>query len=162
MNSRFDGSQMTSRSTKKRSANSLSFSMGASSMDQKQDVLTVFASFVFIAIMGSEGNDRNGHHFFFFQYELFLVFTVASSEMPSIRLLNSFRAHEGVVWYVSWSPNGNDLLTCSSDKSVKCWSRMGDTWAVKETMDGIHKKSIRACEMSPNGTFRLCAASIVE
>ena len=38
----------------------------------------------------------------------------------------------------------------------------GDTWAVKETMDGIHKKSIRACEMSPDGTFRLCAASIVE
>lgn len=85
---------------------------------------------------------------------LFALF-VALVEMPSIRLLNSFRAHEGVVWYVSWSPDGNDLLTCSSDKSVKCWSRMGDTWAVKETMDGIHKKSIRACEMSPDGTFGL-------
>ena len=73
--------------------------------------------------------------------------------MPSIRLLDSFRAHEGVVWYVSWSPDGNELLTCSSDKSVKLWSKMGDSWALKETMDGLHKKSIRACEMSPNGKF---------
>ena len=74
MNSRFDGSQRTSRSTKKRSANSLSFSMGASSMDQKQDALTVFASFVFIAIMGCEGSDRNGHHFSFVRFELCLGF----------------------------------------------------------------------------------------
>ena len=71
--------------------------------------------------------------------------------MPSVHLLSSFRAHEGVAWYVSWSPDGNQLLTCSSDRSVKLWGRMGDSWAVIETMDGIHKKSIRSCEMSPDG-----------
>ena len=73
--------------------------------------------------------------------------------MPSVRLLSSFKAHEGVAWYVSWSPDGNELLTCSSDRSVKLWGRMGDSWAVIETMDGIHKKTIRSCEMSPDGKY---------
>lgn len=75
--------------------------------------------------------------------------------MPSIKLLNRFQAHDGVCWYSSWSPDGNEIITCSADKSVKIWSRMGDSWAVKEVLDGFHTKSIRACEISPDGRFAL-------
>ena len=72
-------------------------------------------------------------------------------QMPSIRLLSSFQAHEEVVWYVSWSSDGMEILTCSADRSVKIWSKMGDSWVLKDTLDGLHKKSIRSCEMSPDG-----------
>ena len=73
--------------------------------------------------------------------------------MPVIHHLSRFQAHESVCWYASWSPDGNEIITSSADKSVKIWGRMGDSWVLKETLDGIHTKSIRACEISPNGKY---------
>lgn len=71
--------------------------------------------------------------------------------MPRIVPLSSFQAHDTRVWYASWSPDGNEILTCGADKAVKIWGKMGDAWVLKETLDGLHSKSIRSCEMSPDG-----------
>ncbi|KAK8815120.1 hypothetical protein WA556_007154, partial [Blastocystis sp. ATCC 50177/Nand II] len=78
--------------------------------------------------------------------------------MSRITLLSSFQAHDSRAWYSSWSPDGNEILTCGADKSVKIWGRMGDSWVLKETLDGLHSKSIRSCEMSPDGKY-IAAAS---
>ena len=82
-----------------------------------------------------------------------LLVRLVSSFIPMSRitLLSSFQAHDSRAWYSSWSPDGNEILTCGADKSVKIWGRMGDSWVLKETLDGLHSKSIRSCEMSPDG-----------
>ena len=81
--------------------------------------------------------------------------------MPSIHQLSSFQAHDAVCWYSSWSPDGNEIITCSADKSIKIWSCMGDSWVMKEVLDGIHTKSIRSCEISPDGRYRLMKATVM-
>ena len=45
--------------------------------------------------------------------------------MANLSEVCSLEGHEDIVWNVSWSPGGNLLASCGSDKVVRIWGREG-------------------------------------
>lgn len=64
--------------------------------------------------------------------------------------------HEERVWHVSWSPDGDLLASCSSDRTVRIWQPSADAWREVSRLDDAHERTIRCCEWSP--CSRLLAA----
>jgi len=61
--------------------------------------------------------------------------------------------HNDRVWSVVWSPQGDLLASCSSDKTIKIWGKGSDGYLeCKATLEGAHKKTIRAMCWTPDGS----------
>lgn len=79
----------------------------------------------------------------------------------SLQEITVLRGHTEPVWHAAWHPNGRLLATCSSDKTIKLWSPIGDMagpWECKETQEAAHIKTIRRVEWSRSGDL-LASAS---
>lgn len=76
---------------------------------------------------------------------------------PSIECVAELGGHEERVWHASWSPNGQELATCSGDRSVRVWGLVAQKWTCTCTLDGVHTRTVRCCEWSPCG--RMIAAA---
>ncbi|CAF4773510.1 unnamed protein product [Pieris macdunnoughi] len=78
--------------------------------------------------------------------------------MAKLELLQSINAHKGIVWNVSWHPNGNIFASCGEDKVINLWSKENQGWAVKTMLVDGHQRTIREVAWSPCGNF-LASAS---
>lgn len=70
------------------------------------------------------------------------------------------RGHTDRAWHVAWSPSGEQLASCSSDKTVRIWSRIqgGDSWTCSAILEEAHTRTIRACSWSPSGRYLATAS----
>jgi len=66
-----------------------------------------------------------------------------------LRRLTTIEGHEDRVWHCAWSPSGNELATCSADRSTKLWAR--DGWAERQVLEDVHDRTVRAVAWSPTG-----------
>ncbi|CAH2074135.1 unnamed protein product, partial [Iphiclides podalirius] len=78
--------------------------------------------------------------------------------MVRLELLQSINGHKGIVWNVSWHPQGKIFASCGEDKIIKLWSEDGQDWTVKTVLVDGHQRTIREVAWSPCGNF-LASAS---
>ncbi|NET39892.1 MAG: hypothetical protein F6K19_49390, partial [Cyanothece sp. SIO1E1] len=81
-------------------------------------------------------------------------------------LVQEFKGHQGRVWSVSFSPDGQQLATASDDGTARLWSRSGElvqefkghqgrVWSVSFSPDGQ-----QLATASSDGTARLWPTSL--
>ena len=73
--------------------------------------------------------------------------------MSAFECIAELSGHSDRVWYVSWSPNGDSLVSCSGDKSIRVWKIDLDSperCACQAILNDAHEKSIRRCAWHPN------------
>ncbi|KAJ2952816.1 hypothetical protein O0L34_g7181 [Tuta absoluta] len=78
--------------------------------------------------------------------------------MAKLELVQCLTGHKGIVWNVSWHPQGNVFASCGEDKTIKLWSKDGEQWAVKAVLVDGHQRTIREVAWSPCGNL-LASAS---
>lgn len=78
--------------------------------------------------------------------------------MAKLDLLQNLTGHKGIVWNVSWHPQGNIFASCGEDKTIKLWSKEGQNWTIKTVLVDGHQRTIREVAWSPCGNF-LASAS---
>ena len=67
--------------------------------------------------------------------------------------------HDGTAWCVAWSPRGDMLASCGSDKTLRIWAAPpsgGDdfsTWTCIAALEGDQTRTVRSCRWSPCGAF---------
>lgn len=61
--------------------------------------------------------------------------------------------HDEKVWCVAWSPHGKMIASCSSDQTVRIWSRgvTAADWKCVDVLDDGHTRTIRSVSWSPSG-----------
>jgi len=50
--------------------------------------------------------------------------------------------HDSTVWGVDFDATGNRIATCSADRTVKIWSKIGVSWDCVSTLSGFHDRAI--------------------
>lgn len=78
-----------------------------------------------------------------------------------LECIQTLEGHTDRVWHLAWSPDGNALASCSSDRVVRIWQKSqvpGKGWRCTVLLEDTHSKSIRCCCWSPGGTH-LASAS---
>lgn len=73
--------------------------------------------------------------------------------MATLECIAELTGHMDRVWYVSWSPNGDYLVSCSGDKSIRVWSidlESPENCMCQAILNDAHEKSIRRCAWHPN------------
>ncbi|XP_075969473.1 cytosolic iron-sulfur assembly component 1 isoform X1 [Anticarsia gemmatalis] len=78
--------------------------------------------------------------------------------MPKLDLMQILTGHKGIVWNVSWHPQGKIFASCGEDKTIKLWSKEGQEWAIKTVLVDGHQRTIREVSWSPCGNY-LASAS---
>lgn len=78
--------------------------------------------------------------------------------MARLELVQSLNGHKGIVWNVSWHPQGKIFASCGEDKTIKLWSNEGQEWIIKTVLVDGHQRTIREVAWSPCGNF-LASAS---
>ena len=81
-------------------------------------------------------------------------------KMARLDELCKLSAHQGIVWNVGWNPQGNSLLSCGEDKTIRLWSRNVDgneNWVCRTILSDGHQRTIRSVSWSPCG--RLIASA---
>lgn len=74
--------------------------------------------------------------------------------LSNVELLATFSKDVGRIWNVNWHPEGDVLVSCGDDKSLRIWSKDGLTgskWANKVVLTDGHKRSVRQVSWSPCG-----------
>ncbi|GAX77854.1 hypothetical protein CEUSTIGMA_g5296.t1 [Chlamydomonas eustigma] len=78
----------------------------------------------------------------------------------SLQLESSLTGHtDDHVWCVAWNASGDQLASCSSDRTVRIWTKDANTaggysqggWRCTAILEDAHTRTIRSCAWSPNG-----------
>jgi WD40 repeat protein len=72
-------------------------------------------------------------------------------------LLYELIGHKGNIWQLSFSPDGNLLASCSSDKTVKIWKFKNESWECIQTLSN-HLRTIRSVSFSKSGDYLACGS----
>jgi len=85
---------------------------------------------------------------------------ISGSDHSKLTLVADLPAHEECCWNVAWSHDGKLLASCGTDKAINIWNlRSSDQkWVCRQTIDGVHERTIRCVSFNPLGNF-LAAAS---
>ncbi len=78
-----------------------------------------------------------------------VIHTLANNKF-STKPLFQFKAHNDLIQSVVFSPNGNQLVTCSYDRSVKIWSA-SDAKLLQELKD--HSDAVYSVAFNKDGTM---------
>ncbi len=78
-------------------------------------------------------------------------------ELPGGKELKTIKAHESAVYDVEFSPDGNTLATCSTDKLAKLWDLKADMPSEKAKLEG-HSDAVWAVAWSKEGMLATAGA----
>lgn len=71
-----------------------------------------------------------------------------------IELQATLEGHQDRVWLVTWNPKEPTIIaSCSGDKTVRLWQRVGNGWKCTHALEGAHSRTIRSVSFSPSGSF---------
>jgi WD40 repeat protein len=76
-----------------------------------------------------------------------------------LSLAHKLKAHDGICWYSSWSPDSQFLATCGQDRKICLWRYCGRKLSpvqVESRPDDVHSRTIR--KITWRGDSRLLAA----
>lgn len=79
-----------------------------------------------------------------------------SSESPSSSL--SYDSNVPVLWQAAWSPSGDSLAVCGSDRVIRIYRFSNDQLHLSDRLVKGHIRTIRSVQFDPSG-HRLAAAS---
>ncbi|MDB9517094.1 hypothetical protein PN466_09050 [Roseofilum reptotaenium CS-1145] len=68
---------------------------------------------------------------------------------PDGTVLKSWKGHEGQVWGVDFTPDGQQLVTAGDDLQVKVWNLKGE---LLQTLEG-HRDVVLSVSVSPDGKY---------
>lgn len=71
-----------------------------------------------------------------------------NTSLENITLASTLTGHSDSVWGVALNPDGQTLVSCSADKTIKVWHL--DTGQLRRTLVG-HSDTVRSVIFSPNG-----------
>jgi WD40 repeat protein len=58
--------------------------------------------------------------------------------------------HQGIVWNVGWNQEGNILVSCGEDKTIRLWGRnVNSDWVCRSILSDGHQRTIRSVSFSP-------------
>src|SRR5437667_219559 len=86
-----------------------------------------------------------------------------SNRIPvGLRLRQTLRGHDGVIYEIAWSPAGDVLLSASEDRTVRSWERQDRAgtspgWNLRRKLPGHTRAVLKLC-WSPPGDL-LASAS---
>ena len=76
-----------------------------------------------------------------------------------IKQTNIFSGHDGSVFGVKFSPDGEMIASASADNTLKLWKRDGSLLATLDEKRGGHKGSVNAVAFSPDGQLIASAST---
>lgn len=73
--------------------------------------------------------------------------------MAKLDELCKLPGHQGIVWSVTWNPEGNTLVSCGEDKTIRIWSQNTNSensdWVCRSILSDGHQRTIRSVGFSP-------------
>ena len=82
------------------------------------------------------------------------VFDVSSGQMT-----DRLTSHNAWVWSIAFTKDGQNMFTCSSDRSMKIWFKNGGKWTAKIQVGG-HSHRVSMVSLEANSGRRLVTSSL--